>query len=167
VTKGIDEDAIIAELPSTLQQQVKVFCAQNIIEHVPLFRGCDPGISSIIMSLLDPRVYVPGDLIVRSGDPADEMFIIDQGVCAVLGDDGCSTLCNLQPGAYFGELAVLFQGRRTRTVIAATHCYLYSLKHVALQQILKEHPACVDNIVEDIVSRYDYATLEPRLQSSE
>ena len=69
---------ILGDLPPTLQKQVTLFCAQHVIEKVPLFRGCSPDVSATIMSALVPRVYVPKDLVVTRGDPGDELYIVNQ-----------------------------------------------------------------------------------------
>lgn len=46
----------------------------------------------------------------------------------------------LQAGSYFGELAALLGGPRRESFMALTHCFLYSLKHDALEEILHRHP---------------------------
>lgn len=77
--KGINEAQILQELPDTLQKQVTLFCAQHVIEKVPLFRGCAPDVSASIIACLEPRVYVPHDLIIERGAWGDEFFIVSEG----------------------------------------------------------------------------------------
>ena len=126
--KGIDEGQILKELPETLQKQVTLFCAQHVIDRVPLFRGCPPDVSASIISELQPRVYVPQDIIIEKGAWGDEFFIINEGVVIALPSDSGGMPLYLHPGSYFGELAALLGGRRQQTTMALTHCNLYSLK---------------------------------------
>ena len=65
----------------------------------------------MIMSLLVEEVFVPGDIIVRADTYGDEMFMLNNGSVGVLGADERTWIARLEPGAYFGELAVLFAGR--------------------------------------------------------
>ena len=50
---------------------------------------------------------------------------------AVLGFDEKTVQLYLREGSYFGELAALLGGKRQHSIVALTHCFLYSLKHDA------------------------------------
>jgi serine/threonine-protein kinase len=66
------------------------------------------------------RVFAPGALIVREGDPGDEAFIITAGNCMVVKlERGEQRLVHrLGPGDVFGETAILTGTPRTATVMA-------------------------------------------------
>ena len=66
---------------------------------------------------------------------------------AVLGFDESTVQLYLREGSYFGELAALLGGKRQHSIVALTHCFLYSLKHDALESILKKEPAVIDHII--------------------
>jgi hypothetical protein len=71
--------------------------------------------------------FAPGETIVREGDPADALFIIDEGRVAVtaMGEgDREQVLRAMGPGTYFGEIGLLERIPRTATVTAveATSC---------------------------------------------
>ena len=129
--KGIDEVQILSELPSTLQKQVTLFCAQHVIEKVPLFRGCSPDVSASIIGCLVPKVYVPHDLIIESGAWGDEFFIVNKGI-VVMRSSETAPATFLHAGSYFGEIAALLGGRHSYSTMAVTHCFLYSLQQDAL-----------------------------------
>jgi sulfate-transporting ATPase len=70
---------------------------------------------------MTPRRYAPGQLVVRQGERADRFFIIARGQAEVLIErpDGEPVHVNtLQPGQYFGEIALVRGGARTATVRA-------------------------------------------------
>jgi len=66
------------------------------------------------------RVFPPGALIVREGDPGEEAFIITAGNCMVVrlerGEQ--RLILELGPGDVFGETAILTGTPRTATVMA-------------------------------------------------
>jgi serine/threonine-protein kinase len=66
------------------------------------------------------RVFSPGTVIVREGDPGSEAFIITSGHCSVRkreqGED--REIRRLAAGDVFGETAILTRTARTATVVA-------------------------------------------------
>ena|SRR5437879_1011475 len=59
-----------------------------------------------------------GKLLVREGDPGEEMYLLLDGVLSV--DVGGRLLAHLGPGVVVGERALLEQGRRTSTLKTVT-----------------------------------------------
>jgi ferredoxin-NADP reductase/CRP-like cAMP-binding protein len=85
---------------------------------------------------------LPGQAIVREGDAGDRMFFVASGSVQVLGrsfDGSEIVLARLEPGAYFGEQALLSGSgaRRNATVRALTHCRLLVLTREALLSVLE------------------------------
>ena len=168
--KGINEAQILNELPDTLQKQVTLHCAQHVIDKVPLFRGCSPDVSASIIASLVPCVYVPHDLIIERGAFGDEFFIVSEGVVAQLAtnDLNASTpLAYLQAGSYFGELAAVLGGPRQESFMALTHCFLYSLRHASLEDILHRHPECIDSMLANMCTCYNVNEIKQRLHQLE
>ena len=154
--KGLDENDITSMLPATLRQQLSLFCNSRIISRVPLFKGLPSHVCAAIVNQLQPRIFVPQDLIIAQGDLADEMFLIYRGVVKLveisekLGHSVC-----LNDGDYFGEIAVLTGGRRMMSVVASTYCHLYSLQQRLLEKILQQHPECINNLLVNMMQSYD------------
>jgi ABC-type lipoprotein export system ATPase subunit len=68
------------------------------------------------------RIYEPGSVVVRQGSVGEEFFVITQGRAEiVLERPGSAPLIfhELKQGEYFGEMALLGDGRRVATVRAA------------------------------------------------
>jgi CRP-like cAMP-binding protein len=59
-----------------------------------------------------------GEVVVAAGEQSDAMFVVLAGHAQVLGGDGLPST-TLHPGEVFGEIGVLHQTQRTRTVVAA------------------------------------------------
>jgi hypothetical protein len=62
---GLDETDITSMLPTTLRQQLSLFCNQRIINTVPLFANVPSHVSAAIVAQLQPRIFVPDDIIIR------------------------------------------------------------------------------------------------------
>jgi ABC-type lipoprotein export system ATPase subunit len=105
---------------------------------------------------LTPRRYAPGQVVVRQGERADRFFIIARGEAEVLIErpDGEPVHVNtLQPGQYFGEIALVQGGRRTATVRAgaASGLDVLSLGRDAFSGLLDRSDLTRENI--DLVIR--------------
>ena len=76
--------------------------------------------------------YQPGEIVIREGDIGDAFYIINSGLVAVskkLGQQD-TALCDLSPGSYFGELALLNKSPRSATITAIEPVTLLKLsKH--------------------------------------
>ena len=66
------------------------------------------------------RVHAAGDVLMRQGEPGDELLLLLDGI-VVVEVDGVE-LAELGPGAMLGERALLEGGVRTSTVTARTRC---------------------------------------------
>jgi HEAT repeat protein len=88
--------------------------------------------------------YLPGEVIVREGEPGDRLFLLLEGEVHVIKNHGApqeSLLRAMRAVAWFGEMAVLADEPRTATVVAATHSRLLSLDGDSLRDLILEHPA--------------------------
>ena len=61
-----------------------------------------------------------GQVLVRQGDPGDELFLLLDGLLSVEVDG--TAVAEVAPGAVLGELALLRGGRRQATLRATTAC---------------------------------------------
>ena len=87
------------------------------------------------------RDVTAGTIVCEKGEPANGMFVVEQGTLEVHLDDGGSPRI-LGPGSLLGEIALLTpEGRRTATVIAATDCRLKLLDRAHFDEFLRKKPA--------------------------
>jgi voltage-gated potassium channel len=127
-------------LASAFAQEIKkrdFVVTWSLVAKVPLFTELGAGRIADIAGLLSSRVAVPGERLVRKGDPADAMFFILEGEVDV--ELTPETVC-LKAGDFFGEIALIAKTTRTATVRAATSCRLLSLSATDFNHLLIEHP---------------------------
>lgn len=96
----------------------------ELIPKVPLFAGLSPSQQLAIAQLLRPLLAVPGETIVRRGEPGDAMYFVSTGAVRV----------DLEPdpvvigtGAFFGEMALVNEAPRVADVEAIAFCDLLAL----------------------------------------
>mmetsp|Transcript_54375 Transcript_54375/g.116117 ORF Transcript_54375/g.116117 Transcript_54375/m.116117 type:complete len:979 (-) Transcript_54375:122-3058(-) len=83
----------------------------------------------LLVGLLKPWSFEAGETIIKEGDVGDMLFVLEKGVCdAVKVQNGQEVVVSqLKKGAFFGELAVMFDMPRSATVRAATDVLALSL----------------------------------------
>lgn len=98
--------------------------------------------------------YEPGQVIFNQGDIGDRLYIIRKGTCDVIRmDDGFARkLVTLQPGQFFGEMALLNQTTRTATIRAVEPLDVLSVPKHDLSALIEHLPALRDSF-QHIVSQ--------------
>jgi hypothetical protein len=69
---------------------------------------------------LERRTLEPDEILVKQGDPGDELYLLLDGVLVVEVDG--DEVAEIGPGAIVGERALLEGGRRTASLSARTRC---------------------------------------------
>ncbi len=94
------------------------------------------------LALLDPLEVKKGEIIVKQDDHGDCMFILVIGSARVLhhraGRD--VNLASLQPGDFFGELALVDAGVRSADVEAAEDCTLLRITQADISAAAGVYP---------------------------
>ena len=103
---GIDDMAIMGDLPETLRFQTSYFLFQSLVESVDVFPKDDPGAISTIIKRLKLWVYPKGEFVVHEGELANEMYFILQGIIKIFDSDG-TEVAQLAEGKPFGEMAII------------------------------------------------------------
>jgi len=69
---------------------------------------------------MDRSTIEPGDTLVEQGEPGNELYLLLDGVLAVMIDG--DEVAEIGPGAIVGERASLEGGKRSATLMARTRC---------------------------------------------
>ena len=85
-----DEATILGELPAHLRREVALEMHAAIISRVPFFVGARDTFVAEVVTRMKPVQAAEGDLLVRAGEVATEMFILETGCVEILVNDGRS-----------------------------------------------------------------------------
>src|SRR5690348_10205901 len=87
-----------------------------------LFTGLSPEQMESVAALITPRLLESGDSLVREGEAAGELFVIQQGAVEVTKQVAASQrdqrIATLHEGATLGEMTLLDRTPRSATVRA-------------------------------------------------
>lgn len=89
------------------------------------------------------RNYKMGETVVRQDDPATAFFVVTHGSLEVVRDSegvGPLVIATLEPGAFFGEMALLREGARTATVRARDDAECLILQKSSFDAELRKDP---------------------------
>jgi len=117
-----------------------------------------PALQSLV-DKLSPVEFAKGQLILREGEPAGPMYIIEKGRVRVYsGTDGqVRQLAFLREGNFFGELSILTKAPRSASVQALADCRLLALAPEAVQEINQQFPEFA-RLMEERRAQYNLAT---------
>lgn len=111
------------------------------------------------------RTYNENEVICREDDIGNEMFFILSGK-VVVSKQG-RTLLTMNPGDYFGELAMLIHTPRTATAIAAApETQLAAISRENFDIVLSENPGIVLAMLQEMATRLKVTTGASKSESS-
>ncbi|GLV39476.1 foraging [Carabus blaptoides fortunei] len=87
-----------------------------------------------IVDCMYPVEYAAGSLIIKEGDVGSIMYVMEEGRVEVSREN--KYLSTLAPGKVLGELAILYNCKRTATIKAASDCKLWAIERQCFQTIM-------------------------------
>src|SRR5437588_12819320 len=123
---------------------------------VPLFKRLEPHELEKRAEEIDQVDYKAGEVIFNEHDHGDALYVVEEGSVRIwVTDEDLNevTLAELQPGQFFGELAVLDRGERSSSATAITEIHLHRLSSDDFQQFLTDHPDAAIDVICEIAQR--------------
>ena len=140
-----NDDKIIAELPASLQEEMRAYMNVKLIGGLSIFQNCTPECLKTVAQALEQKYFSPGQQAINKGEIGHEMYIIGHGSVNVTLDQ-VTMLANLGKGHFFGESALLEEAPRNAHVVASEYCDLYKLDKDDFINIIKKYPELYRNI---------------------
>ncbi|XP_055332267.1 cGMP-dependent protein kinase 1-like isoform X2 [Paramacrobiotus metropolitanus] len=78
--------------------------------------------------------YAADEIIIQEGEDGKLMYVLEDGEVEVTKDG--KKLCNMGPGKVFGELAILYNCKRTATIRAVVPCKVWAIDRQSFQMIM-------------------------------
>ena len=104
----------------------------DTLRQVPLFESLDDEAADELCHLLESLDCKAGAFLFRAGDEGNAMYIIERGkvrICVHTVDGREVTLTELDRGDFFGEMALLVDGQRSRATISFPLCGAIQMSH--------------------------------------
>ena len=132
---------------------------QGLLEQFPILSLVERQDQEALLLMFRPKSASPGDRVIRRGDRADGMYFISSGAVEV---KVASRTIRLDPGSYFGEMALLTGERRTADVIAVDFCQFLVLDRRDFNQFMARHPAVRAAVAEIAEQRREMNLAPPQ-----
>ena len=140
-----DLDAAFGNMSPQAAAQPKKVPAKK----VPLFDDLSQDAFVELVNKLDYHRHVPGQLIIREGDPGRSFYVIVEGkvrIFKVAPDGKEITLAHLGEGAFFGEMALLSGAPRTANVVAEEDTEILEVTDVVLRDLAAKYPQVINSL---------------------
>jgi CRP-like cAMP-binding protein len=121
------------------------------LKKVPIFGTLPARELEFVARSIKERVYEPGTVIVKQGEPGVGFFLIADGRVEVTHDG--RRLRDMGPGEFFGEMALMEERIRTATVTAKDRTRCLQLVRWDFRALLKENPDLAVRMLEVVVQR--------------
>jgi|SRR5215472_11376005 len=111
---------------------------------IPLFDSLEPEEQTSIAPWFELQDVSPGVKLIGEGAAGYEFFVLRDGTATVAIDG--DEIRTLGPGDFFGELAILGDGRRTATVTTASPSQVLVLFGTEFRRLQQEYPETAERI---------------------
>jgi voltage-gated potassium channel len=116
----------------------------DLVAEVPFFQNLGAAAIADIVRLLRARDVRAGTVVIRKGEAGDSMYFIVSGEAnAMLSPEPVK----LNPGAFFGEMALLFGTPRSTTVVVTKPSVLLVLDVADFRMLAGRRPELI-NVIE-------------------
>jgi len=103
---------------------------RNALKECDLLRRLETNHIEAIVEVMKKRTYEVGDFVIKEGDDASEVFVVEKGEVEVSHDDDDGQrqrIKKMEAPSTFGEIALLFNTARTANVIATVRSLIWSI----------------------------------------
>jgi CRP-like cAMP-binding protein len=118
---------------------------------IPLFDALEPDELAAIAPWFEVQETSPGVNLTGEGAAGYSFYVLSGGTASVTIDG--TEVNTLGPGDFFGELAILGDGRRTATVTTTSPARLLVLFGTEFRQLQHEHPDLASRIESGVRAR--------------
>lgn len=108
-----------------------------------------------LAALVDNRIYVVGEVVIRAGELGSELFIIETGEVRVEVRRGRHEreIARLGPGQFFGEMSLMTGGQRVATIRAMKDTAVLVVDKRAFSSVLEVSPEIAETVSTMLAER--------------
>jgi hypothetical protein len=127
-----------------------------LLREIPLFSRLSLDQLEAINCQMSESHYLQGEVVVREGEPAGELYLLLDGQTRAVSDYGTpeEVTLNLQDAPdYFGEMAILDDRPRSATVVVTREARLLLLSGESFQDLMLQMPEIAFEVCRNLSSR--------------
>jgi CRP/FNR family cyclic AMP-dependent transcriptional regulator len=116
----------------------------DVLQNIPLFQDLTPKELRILERVVHIRTYEAEQSVFLESEPGAGIYVIRSGRVEIILNHKTQhplTLAELEPGDFFGEMALLGYTSRSATAVARERSELIGFFHPDLIEILNVHPS--------------------------
>jgi len=129
----------------------------QFLRRVPIFGALNEDSMQRIASIMLEKAYSRKSIVFHEGDHGDTLYIIKSGrvkIAKVAIDGREKTLTIMQPGDFFGEMAIFDNLPRSATAEAIdSEVRLFGLSKKDFERLIHEYPSIALRIMKDLTRR--------------
>jgi CRP-like cAMP-binding protein len=118
---------------------------------VSLFAGVEPRHLERLGRQFRDRSFPEGAVVTREGESGVGFFVVVEGSASV--SIGGETRATIGPGDSFGEMALLDEGPRSATIVAATDLRCLALSAWEFKPFVEENPSVAWAMLRTLAGR--------------
>jgi pyruvate,water dikinase len=122
------------------------------LERVALFADLDDRERAEVGDLLKERTFAAGETVIQEGSGGSAFYVIDSGEARVLV--GREWRATLGPGDHFGEIALIDQGTRTATIVAAGELVCHGITYWDFRPLVERNGAIGWKLLHGLARMY-------------
>ncbi len=122
------------------------------LRDVPLFVDLDERDLEQLARQLHERRFAEGTEVTVEGSSGAGFFVIAEGNADV--SVGSEHVATLGPGDHFGEIALIDDGVRSASIVAATDLLCYGLTPWEFRPFVEEHPKVAWALLQVLARRF-------------
>lgn len=129
--------------------------APKVLRSISIFNDLNDTELEEFYSICEEKTYGPDTVLLREGDPADELYIIKAGFVNISrGSIHQETFMTvLGPGNYFGEAALFQEMKRTANVKATCDLELILVRRADFLEFIKNFPSAANRILYQMLKQ--------------
>ena len=128
----------------------------SLLSNASIFAGMDQRQVDTLASLAVRKTFKTRDVVLRKGDPAQQIYIIAKGRLKTItagGEGRQAALSIMGPGEVFGEVAALDGQPRSATITALEPCELLIIQRNDFFYFLERNPKAAIKLLEVLAGR--------------
>lgn len=135
---------------------------------ISLLKDVPDRVLTIVDETVQRRTFDHGDVLFREGDVGEAVYLLSSGTVKLskvdLGGHE-KTLALMRAPDFFGEMALLGEGRRTAAASAVGAVEAYLLFADDFRRLLEEHPSLAFNVTRTLSRRLHVMAVESQILS--